>query len=348
MTKQLFYLACALVLFGCTNEAPKENTTQQPTEEKMKKEYPTAGSIERMDERLDALIAKDAKLEILAEGFVWSEGPLWVEAHQMLLFSDIPPNSIYKWTEEGGKELYLTPSGYTGEEERGGEVGSNALILDADGRLVLCQHGDRRMARMDVPVILPEAKFTTLADRYDGKRFNSPNDAVFNSKGELFFTDPPYGLAQQDNDPSKELDYQGVFRVDTSGTVHLLTDELTRPNGLAFSPDESKLYVANSDPERAIWMVYDMQEDGSIANGKVFYDATDKVATEKGLPDGMKVDDAGNIYATGPGGVWVFSPEGEQLGLIRTGQATSNCAFNADKSALFITADMYIMRLSLK
>jgi gluconolactonase len=204
------------------------------------------------------------------------------------------------------------------------------------------------MARMDVPVILPEAKFTTLADRYDGKRFNSPNDAVFNSKGELFFTDPPYGLAQQENDPSKELDYQGVFRVDTSGTVHLLTDELTRPNGLAFSPDESKLYVANSDPERAIWMVYDMQEDGSLVNGKVFYDATDKVAREKGLPDGMKVDDAGNIYATGPGGVWVFSPEGEQIGLVRTGQATSNCAFNADKSILYITADMYIMRLSLK
>lgn len=341
------FLAFQLFLFACANdktqpETPEENPSEMPTK------YQTTGSIERLDPAIDQLIAAEAQLEILADSFVWSEGPLWVDAHQMLLFSDIPPNRIYKWTEEGGKELYLTPSGYTGEKERGGEPGSNALLLDDEGRLVLCQHGDRRMARMDRPVIAPEPVFTTLAGAYDGKLLNSPNDAVFNRKGELYFTDPPYGLEQQATDPTKELDYQGVFKVDTSGQVFLLTDELTRPNGIAFSPDESKLYVANSDPERAIWMEYTMTPEGMIQDGKVFYDATEKVGTAKGLPDGMKVDDAGNIYATGPGGVWVFSPEGKQLGLIRTGEATSNCAFNADKSVLYITADMYLMRLKLK
>lgn len=342
-------LFCFLLLglcFGCQNKNAEKQPEQNDTTVETPK-YPTTGSIERLSPAMDHLVPAEAQLEIIAEGYVWTEGPLWVEAENMLLFADIPPNSIFKWTEEEGASLYLKPSGYTGETERGGEPGANGLILNADGQLVMCQHGDRRMAQMDAPLNAPESKFITLADRYDGKRFNSPNDAVFDSKGNLYFTDPPYGLVGNMDDPAKEIPFQGVYRRNTDGSVELLTDELSRPNGIAFSPDEKYLYVANSDPENAIWMIYEVHEDGTLGIGEVFYDATAQVPSTKGLPDGLKIDDAGNLYATGPGGVWIFSAEGEHLGTLKTGQATSNCAFNSDKSVLYITADMYVMRLKL-
>ena len=294
------------------------------------------------------LIPADLKIEILAEGLGWSEGPLWLPAENKLIFSDIPSNSIFEWTEKGGTKLYLKPAGYTGKEKRGGETGSNGLLLSPGGELVLCQHGDRRMAKMNAKLSSPKADFTTVADNYSDKKLNSPNDAVHDKKGNLYFTDPPYGLEQNDKDPLKELDFQGVYKVDKTGKITLLTKELSRPNGIAFSPDFKKLYVANSDPEKAIWMVYDVDDNGLLKNGKLFFDVTDKTKTLKGLPDGMKVHKNGWVFATGPGGVLIFTPEGEHLGTIFTGEATANCAFNSDYSELFMTADDYLLRVKLK
>ncbi|UCG28242.1 MAG: SMP-30/gluconolactonase/LRE family protein [Bacteroidales bacterium] len=339
------FLSIAIIVTGCKNMRTKEppEATDSP-----EKKYQTTGEVERLSKKLDKIIPADALPEILAEGFEWSEGPLWLPDQKMVIFSDIPVNSIFKWDEDGGLELYLKPSGYTDTVSRSGESGSNGLLLDNEGRLVLCQHGDRRMARMDAGLDNPEPVFTTLSGMYNGKRLNSPNDAVYNSKNELFFTDPPYGLEQNVDDSTKELDFQGVYKVTPGGETVLLTDELSRPNGIAFSPDETKIYIANSDPANAIWMVYDVIGEGTLANGRIFLDATEQAGKERGLPDGLKVDDQGNLFATGPGGVWVISPEGEHLGTIKTGEATSNCAFNEDKSILFITADMYLMRIKLK
>lgn len=297
---------------------------------------------------LSEIFPNNLQVEILAEGFEWTEGPLWLPAENKLIFSDIPNNSIFEWTEKGGVKLYLKPAGYTGEVKRGGETGSNGLLLNPNGELVLCQHGDRRMAKMNAKLSAPKANYETLADNYKGKKLNSPNDAVYHKNGDLYFTDPPYGLEFNMDDRAKELDFQGVYKVGRNGVITFLTKELSRPNGIAFSPDYSKLYVASSDPEKAIWMVYDIDENGLLKNGKVFFDATDKTKTLKGLPDGMKVHRNGCVFATGPGGVLIFTPEGEHLGTIMTNEATANCAFNPDYSELFITADDYLLRVKLK
>ncbi len=311
--------------------------------------YPTAGKIEHLHPTLDSIVPPDAKIEVLADGFKWSEGPVWIAEGGYLLFTDIPPNRVMRWKEGEGAGLYLTPSGYTGSTPRGGEPGANGLLLNSSGQLVLCQHGDRRVARMNAPLDQPKPEFVTLADRWDGKRLNSPNDAVFDSKGNLYFTDPPYGLEKQTDDPAKEIPFQGVYRLRPDGAVDLLIDSLTRPNGIAFSPDEKILYVANSDPARAIWMAYDMQSDGSLKNGRVFHDATAKVSNEMpGLPDGLKVNPQGILFATGPGGVWIFNAEGVALGRIDTGQPTANCAFGNDGKALYLTANNFLMRVWLE
>jgi len=308
--------------------------------------YETVGSVERIDSRLDDLVPQDAVLEVLASGFEWSEGPLWVG--DGVLFSDIPNNAVYRWSEEDGLMLYLQPSGYTGTDERGGEAGSNGLILNAEGGLVLAQHGDRRIAQMSAPLDAPVPEYETLADRYDGQRFNSPNDLVYHSSGTLYFTDPPYGLSRGESDPQKELSFQGVYRLGTDGNVTLLDSTLTRPNGIAFSPDEKTLYVANSDPQNPVWIAYDVTENGLLANRRVFFDAAHLAAEGRpGLPDGLKVDVGGNLFATGPGGVLVLSPDGTHLGTLNTGQATSNCAFGEDGAALFVTADMHLLRVKL-
>lgn len=308
----------------------------------------TDAAIIMNSQKLSEIIPDYLQVEIIGEGFEWTEGPLWLPTENKLIFSDIPKNSIFEWTEKSGTQLYLKPSGYTGKESRGGEAGSNGLLLTDKNELVLCQHGDRRMAKMNTTLSSPKADFTTLAGNYNGKKLNSPNDAVYDKQGNLYFTDPPYGLEKNDKDPLKELDFQGVYKVDKTGKITLLTKELSRPNGIAFSPDFKKLYVANSDPQKAIWMVYDVDENGLLKNGKLFFDATDKTKTLKGLPDGLKVHRNGWIFATGPGGVLVFTPEGEHLGTIFTGEATSNCAFNADYSELYMTADDYLVRVKLK
>ena len=308
----------------------------------------TDAAIIMNSQKLLEIIPDYLQVEIIGEGFEWTEGPLWLPTENKLIFSDIPKNSIFEWTEKSGTQLYLKPSGYTGKESRGGEAGSNGLLLTDKNELVLCQHGDRRMAKMNTTLSSPKADFTTLAGNYNGKKLNSPNDAVYDKQGNLYFTDPPYGLEKNDKDPLKELDFQGVYKVDKTGKITLLTKELSRPNGIAFSPDFKILYVANSDPQKAIWMVYDVDENGLLKNGKLFFDATDKTKTLKGLPDGLKVHRNGWIFATGPGGVLVFTPEGEHLGTIFTGEATSNCAFNTDFSELYMTADDYLVRVKLK
>ncbi len=313
-----------------------------------KNQINTMGTIERTDPALDAIISPEAKPEIIAEGFEWSEGPLWIAKHQMLLFSDVPTNTVFKWTEKNGKEVYLTPSGYTGTAKRGGEMGSNGLTVDNAGNLVLCQHGNRQMASMDAALDKPVAKFITLADKYEGKRFSSPNDAIYNSAGELFFTDPPYGLeTQNDNDPGKEIAFNGVYKVKNNGEVILLVDSITRPNGLAFFPGEKKLIVACSDPDKPNWYVFDVMGD-SLSNGKIFYSATGHDKSIKGLPDGLKIDKNGNVFATGPGGVWIFNSEGKKLGLIKLENSSSNCALSPDEKTLYITNDMYVLKLIMR
>ncbi len=302
---------------------------------------PTLGTIERLDPRFDEIVPKDARVERIAEGYDWSEGPVWDKATGTLLFSDVPMNTVFQWTPGKAVSVYLKPSGYTGTTPRGGEPGSNGLVKDSKGRLVLCQHGDRRVARLE------DGKFVTLVDNYQGKRLNSPNDGVYHSNGDLYFTDPPYGLLGLNNDPKKELPYNGVYRLSKSGELTLLTKEMTYPNGIALSPDEKTLYVANSDPKLAIWMAFPVLADGNIGPGKVFFDTTKWVGQKKGLPDGMKVDAKGNIFATGPGGVLVFSPDATHLGTFATGEATANCGWGEDGSTLFITADMYIGRVKL-
>ena len=302
------------------------------------KAYPTLGTIERVDPRFDAIVPKDARVERIAEGYDWAEGPVWDKKAGVLYFSDVPLNTVFRWKEGEGVKPFLKPSGYTGSSPRGGEPGSNGLLIDAEGRLVLMQHGDRRVARRDGDA------FTTLADNYMGKKFNSPNDGVFHSNGDLYFTDPPYGLAK---DAVKELDFNGVYRLKPSGELTLLTKEMTFPNGIALSPDEKTLYVANSDPNLAIWKAFPVKDDGTIGAGKVFFDTTAWVKTKKGLPDGMKVDAKGNLFATGPGGVLVFAADGTHLGTFATGEATANCGWGDDGSTLYITADMDIGRVKL-
>jgi len=309
---------------------------------------PTVGSIERLDPRLDALVPPDASIEVLAMGFAWAEGPVWVPNDRgglpagSLLFSDIPHNRVHRWNAKDGVSVFLEPAGFTGPSAYGKERGSNGLTLDREGRLVSCEHGDRRVSRLE-----RDGGKVTLADRFEGKRFNSPNDAAVHSSGAVYFTDPPYGLPKQMDDPRRELDWCGVYRVAPTGDVSLLCRTMTRPNGLAFSPDETLLYVAQSDPKAPVWKVFRVQPDGTLDEGRTFFDATALAAGRKGLPDGLRVDRAGNLFATGPGGVLVFAPDGTHLGTLLTGQATANCAFDATGTTLYITADSLLCRVKL-
>jgi len=302
--------------------------------------YPTIGKVVRLDPAMDDLVPKGAKIEVVADGFEWSEGAVWNRADKSVLFSDIPRNSVMRWVEGSGVTLFLKPAGYTGATDYGKEPGSNGLAFDSEGRLVSCEHGDRRLS-----VMTKGGGKRTLVDNYEGKRLNSPNDLAIKSNGDIYFTDPPYGLPDRFNDPRRELDFCGVYRLAKDGELTLLTREMTRPNGIAFSPDEKTLYVAQSDPKAAIWKSFPVKEDGTLGEGVVFYDATPMVGKMKGLPDGLKVDKKGNIWATGPGGVHVFSPDGKPLGRIDTGEATANVAWGDDGSTLYLTADMYIARI---
>lgn len=300
--------------------------------------YPTIGSVERLSPALDAIVPEGAALEVLTDGHAWVEGPVWVPALRSILYSDIPNNAIYRWRESGGEALWLQPAGYTSDVPREGQSGSNGLLLSRDGRLILAQHGDRRLARLDASLDAPRPVFETLAGSYEGKRFNSPNDVAQRSNGDFYFTDPPYGL-EGGNEP-KELDFQGVYRLTSDGALTLLADDLSAPNGIVFSPDESTLYVSNSDARnQGVIMAYAVRPDGTLGEGRVFYES---------WGDGMTIDQQGNLYVAGPAnGVLVLSPSGEHLGTLHTTVRTANCTFGDDGSTLYVTADTHLMRIRL-
>jgi gluconolactonase len=325
------YLLPLLLLWQC---APREYTTSP------------YGSFEALNDSFHNVVSSKATIEKIGEGYEWSEGPVWIESQKKLLFSDVPKNTVYQWQEGQSVTVYLTPSGYTGEGTYSHEPGSNGLLLDGEGRLVLCQHGNRQLARMDAALTAPAPNFTAVAANFNGKRFNSPNDAVFFA-GDFFFTDPPYGLPEQENDSTRELTVQGVYRATASGEVHLLVDSLTRPNGIAFFPDGKSFLVANSDPAKAKWYRYEWN-GAEVTGGSIFYNATAEAATERGLPDGLKIDRQGRVFATGPGGIWVFDSTGQVLGKIRLNEAASNCALSTDEKTLFVTNDMLLLKISLR
>lgn len=308
------------------------------------KQDPAPTWIQIVDDRILEIIDTTERIETIASGFQWSEGPVWSEQLEALLFSDVPTNTIYIWKNDSLSE-WLTPSGYTGPEDKVRE-GSNGLAINSDGELILCQHGDRRVARLDTSLSSPIPAFSTIANKWRGLRFNSPNDLAF-SDGNIYFTDPPYGLPGQDQDPDKEIGFSGIYRINKDGLVILIDNALSRPNGIAFSPNQKFMYISNSDPENAIWVKYEMN-DHHIVKKSVLYDATKFTSSSPGLPDGLKVHPSGYIFATGPGGIWVFSPDNQLVAKLKIEQATSNCAFNADYSQLFITADSLILRLQLK
>jgi len=311
--------------------------------------------LDHLDPAIDQIVPKDAKLERIATGFKWVEGPIWLNGS--LYFAEIPSDSIRRWTPgDENVSMFITPSGYQGHTAYGGpEPGSNGMTADTSGRLTVAGHAQRDVYRLES--LNSESQITILADSYKGKKLNSPNDLVYRSDGSLYFTDPPYGLrTQSDSDPAKQLKSNGVYRIPNataqqpgskpvSSQLQLLITDLPRPNGITFSPDEKVLYVNNSEPKK-IWMRYRVQPDGSLTDAKLFYDAT--ADQRPGSPDGMKVDQQGNVYSTGPGGVWIFTPEGKPLGIILIPEKAANVAWGgADRKMLYIAASSSMYRVHL-
>jgi gluconolactonase len=332
-----FVVSILILVGGCKNA--KELTTQYADR---------VGTIEMNDPGLLTVIDTGALIEVLADSFVWSEGPLWLEKEQKLLFTDVPKNIIYAWDEANGKSIYLTPSGYTIADTTGGTEGANGLSLDAAGNLILCQHGNRSVAMMTTPVSKPTPDFKFLATRFGNKRFNSPNDLHIAKDGDIFFTDPPYGLPGLDTASAKEISFNGVYRLHRDGKVSLLDSTMTKPNGIVLSADERTMYVANSDPKEAYWKKYVLDEHKNIVSSAKWADATDLVDARKGLPDGMKIGHSGHIFASGPGGILIFDASGKKLGTVMTGKATANCALDTKNHYLYMTAHDCLMRVKLR
>jgi len=293
-----------------------------------------------VDPALDAIVPRDARIEKLAEGFLFTEGPIWVP-DGYLVFSDPNSNTIYRWSDTDGLSVFRTKSGYTGVDiAEYGQPGSNGLTLDREDRLTINEHGNRRVTRLE-----KNGSLTILADRYEGKRLNSPNDLVYRSDGSLYFTDPPFGLPKAFDDPRKETPFSGVYRW-SNGQLQLLTTDMTGPNGLAFSPDEKYLYVGNWDEKKKIVMRYDVKPDGTLANGQVFFDMTS--APGEDAIDGLKVDRLGNVYVSGPGGLWILSPAGKHLGTVVGPEHAHNFAWgDADGRTLYLTAQTGLYRIRL-
>ena len=346
--KYVLRLACFypfIIFISCNSNSNTSNENATTTTKDS-----TVANIELYDSSANEAIDKNALIQVIATGFKWAEGPVWVPAKQMLLFSDVPNNKVYKWTETDSVQLFLSPSGYTGTAPREGEVGSNGLTLDNEGRLLLCQDGDRQIGRLNASLDSPKASYTAITSNYNGKKFNSPNDIIVSSNGTIYFTDPVYGLAKGANDPARELNFEGVFKVDTTGKTTLLIDSISRPNGIALSNDEKILYVASSDDVHSKWYAYDLNDKGNITGGKVLLDATElkaKAKVQQGC-DGFKVDKQGNIFSAGPDGVCIISSQGKLIGLIRVyNKRVSNCAFNETKDVLYVTATDMVLKIRL-
>ena len=301
------------------------------------------GSVERLSPEIDNLIGKSAKIEILADGFEWSEGPVWSSQLNSVLFSDVPENVIYSWNEDKGLGTFTRPIGYSGKVPNLKKAGTNGLTIDADGNLIICMHGDRKITRLEK---LNINKKVTLVNSFDGNLLNSPNDLVYDSKGNLYFTDPPYGLLEGDNDKLKEIEFNGVYKVSPNGDIEVLVKNLTRPNGISISNDEKILYVANSDKNNPVIMQYDLSEEGA-KNPSIFFDGRELTKKDIGLFDGLKVHPTGNVFATGPGGVLVIKENGDHIGTIRTEVRTANCAFDENFQYLYMTSDMFLTRIKL-
>lgn len=325
------FAAVALAMCGCASA--EKNAT-------------TLGGIKQLDPALDAIVATDARVEKLAEGFQWSEGPVWIASGNYLLFDDVPGNTMYRWSQKDGLSVFLKPSGFEGTDtSMFREAGANGLFPDGPNTILVADTGNRMIARLD----LTTKKKTPLATHFEGKRFNSPNDVVKRKDGVMFFTDPPYGLKEMNASKHKEQAFNGVYRLDTDGSVHVIDRELTFPNGIALTADERTLYVAVSDPKRPIWMAYTLDARGDVVSKRVFGDASDIVSAKSpGLPDGMRVTKDGTVFATAPGGVLVMNSQGKRLGLIQTGTAIANCAFGDDGRTLYLTSHNYLARVRLK
>ena len=324
--RKISTILCLLSIVGCSQD-----------EAAVSEIIDNAGNIERLDPRLDALIPLDANIQKLASGFTFTEGPVWDKRSDVLYFSDVRDNTIYSWSEDEGVNVFIQP--VFEEETDHPSVGSNGLTLDREGRLILMEHGYRRVSRLEA-----NGERTTLIDNYRGNRLNSPNDVAWHSNGWLYFTDPPYGMPGLENDPARELNYNGIYRLSPEGEIQLLERNQTRPNGLVFSPDEETLYVANSDAENKVWYAYTVIH-GIIGNPRIFYDVNDQ--SSEGAADGMKVDTEGNLFATGPGGVWIFDPDGTHLGTIKPDEVPANVAWGDDGSTLYMTARTGLYRVKL-
>jgi gluconolactonase len=306
---------------------------------------PPFGNIDRYDPALDAIVPSDWKIEKLAEGFAWAEGPAWISVGSYLLFTDVPGNTIHKWTERTGLETFLNPSGLENPDPKlTREAGINGIFPEREGSVLAADSGSRMVVRLD----LASKKKSPLATHFKGKRFNSPNDVCQNQAGVMFFTDPPYGLQGMNESKAKELGMNGVYRLGKNGRVELLDDQLSYPNGIALSPDQRTLYVANSDRERPLWMAYAIDPAGKVTGRRVFADARDLVNdAAPGAPDGLTVAADGVVFATGPGGVIVISAAGQRLGRIATGKPISNCKFGDDGKSLYLTTHDTLARIRL-
>lgn len=314
--------------------------------------YPTVGQVHRYEAALDELIAADAVIEQVTEAvFTWSEGPVWVPEGDYLLFSDVPEATAWKWSQAAGLEVFLKPSSLDdGRQSNPSGQGSNGLMLSLEGSLLAGDHGSRSLIEID----LASREKRLLAGDFRGKRFNSPNDLVISRlrwPGSVFFTDPPYGLRNQDKSSLKEIEFNGIYRFDREGEVILIDDSMVRPNGIGLSPDERTLYVANSQKDRTVWLAFDLDENGNAINGpRLFASAQDRADQgAKGLPDGMAIDVDGNLWATGPGGVLVIDPSGQLIGLIETGTSIANCTFGGeDGSVLYMTSHSFLARVQTR
>ena len=310
----------------------------------------TIGKIEIYNSNALQSIDSNATIEVIAKGFKWSEGPLWIADKNLLLFSDVPENKIYQWHQDDSTSIYLKNSGYTGREPREGETGSNGLTLDNDGRLLLCQSGNRQVVRMNATLDDPKADYTVLAAKYNGKKLNSPNDLICDRKSNIYFTDPTYGLPNGDADTERELNFEGVYKINSNGKLTLLIDSIPKPNGIALSPDEKILYVASSDNTKPKWYAYNLDDQGDLKDGHVLLDAAPlkEKATVKQGPDGFKIDQHGNLFAAGPDGINIISPEGKLLGLIKVyDRKTSNCSFDKANNTLYVTAGDEVLKVVL-